>query len=388
VKRAVILLGAGASKEFGVPLTAEFSETIEKEVLSDAWVRDQEGDAAYRTIKCRLSRYLEAPVNFEHIYHCAHELIYLREPTPGFRPVLVPFLRNTSETTDQGLRALAGKIIDVIYKEVGERCAKPACSLDPLTTFLNALASTYRARIYTTNYDVFPLQASPGLYTGYLQSGAQETRFDQEGFWHRWDMPALFHLHGSVHMSYSHTQPVSPFADLVWFEDRDEARKSANFSGSGLRRMDGSEVLRTPIITGLDKLSRIQQRPLPYFYAALTRDVMEADIIYVIGAGLGDLHLNSLLQEARSRSHPAPLLFIDWWDAGFILDNPQPSRKEIEMCHSLAIHIGGGQPVDYRDRGWTISQGRTAAIWDRGFQAFLAAPMDHDDVLHRLTHRP
>jgi hypothetical protein len=38
---------------------------------------------------------------------------------------------------------------------------------------------------------------------------------------------------------------------------------------------------------GLDKLSRMQQRPLPYFYAALTRDVMEADLLYVIGSGLG-----------------------------------------------------------------------------------------------------
>jgi hypothetical protein len=80
-------------------------------------------------------------------------------------------------------------------------------------------------------------------------------------------------------MSYSHEPGQGRFADLVWFDDPDEAQKSASFSGSGLRRMDGSEVLRTPIITGLDKLSRIQQRPLPYFYAALMRDVMEADVL-------------------------------------------------------------------------------------------------------------
>jgi hypothetical protein len=54
------------------------------------------------------------------------------------------------------------------------------------------------------------------------------------------------------------------------------------------------------------------------------------------------------------------------------------------MFQSLAIHVGGGQAVHYRTGGWTISQDRTAAIWDRGFQAFLAAPNDLSGVLNRL----
>jgi hypothetical protein len=132
-------------------------------------------------------------------------------------------------------------------------------------------------------------------------------------------------------MSYSHEPGQGRFADLVWFDDPDEAQKSASFSGSGLRRMDGSEVLRTPIITGLDKLSRIQQRPLPYFYAALMRDVMEADVLYVIGAGLGDLHLVSLLEEARSRSHRAPLLFID---IGYEIRLAATPRRSSASCRA------------------------------------------------------
>jgi NAD-dependent SIR2 family protein deacetylase len=337
MKRAVILLGAGASLEFGVPSTLEFSDIIEKKVLNDAWVQSQGGDVAYRTIKRRLKRYLKDPgvVHFEHIYHCAHELLYLQKPTTGavdeFRPVLVPFLKDTSGTTKNGLRALVGKIIEVIYAEVVRCCAVPACPLQPFEAFFQACAATHTTRVYTTNYDDFALQACPGLYTGYLRSGAKETRFDDEGFWRRWDDPALFYLHGSVHMSYSHEPGQGRFADLVWFDDPDEAQKSASFSGSGLRRMDGSEVLRTPIITGLDKLSRIQQRPLPYFYAALMRDVMEADVLYVIGAGLGDLHLVSLLEEARSRSHRAPLLFID---IGYEIRLAATPRRSSASCRA------------------------------------------------------
>ena len=342
MKRAVILLGAGASIDFGVPPTLKFSDIIEEKVLNDPVLQSYGGDTAYRTIKSRLKCYLKSPgtVHFEHIYHCVHELLYLREPPTGavdeFRPILVPFLKDTSATTDDGLRMLADKIIQVIYEEVARRCAMPACPLRPFETFLRTLAATHVTRIYTTNYDDFALQACPDLYTGYTPLGGKETRFDTEGFWRRWDEASLFHLHGSVHMSYSHQPGQGRFADLVWFADRDEARISASFWGSALRRMDGSEVLRTPIITGLDKLSRLQQRPLPYFYAAFTRDVMEADVLYVIGAGLGDLHLNSLLQEARSRRQPAPLLFIDLWDGGFALDGPEHGRKEIEMFHTLA----------------------------------------------------
>lgn len=392
MKRALVLLGAGASIDFGVPSTVAFSGIIEEKVLDDAWVQSQGGDAAYRTIKRRLKRYLKDPgiVHFEHIYHCAHELLYVRKPANGavdeFRPILVPFLKDTSKTTETGLRALVGKIIEVIYEEVAQRCAKPACSLRSLETFLKALFATQTVRLYTTNYDDFALQACPDLYTGYIRSGATENRFDEEGFWHQWDAPSLFYLHGSVHMSFSHQHGVGRFADLVWFEDRDEARQSAHFSGSGLRRMDGTEVLRTPMITGLDKLSRIQQRPLPYFYSALTRYLMEADLLYVIGSGLGDLHLNSLFHEARSRLRSPPILFIDLWDGGFALDGPPPSRKEVEMFHAFKVHIGGGQPVNYREGGWTISHDRTAAIWDRGFQEFLAVPDHHREVLDRMIH--
>ncbi len=392
-KRALVLLGAGASIEFGVPATLKFTEIIEAGVLGDAWVQDQQGDKAYRTIKRRLKRYLKNPgiVHFEHIYHCAHELLHMRKPSVGaadeFRPILAPFLRDTSGTSAEGLTALLGKMIEVIYTEVSSRCTAPACSTRPFAEFLESVAATYTTRIYTTNYDDFALQAKPDLYTGYLPSGERETRFDEDGFWQRWERPAVFYLHGSVHMSYSHNPGAERFADLMWFEDRDEARKSAGFTGSQLRRMDGTGVLRTPIITGLDKLSRIQQRPLPYFYAALTRDVMQADLIYVIGAGLGDLHLNSLLEEARSRPDPAPLLFVDWWKGGFPATHTRPDRKEIEMFHTLRIHIGGDAPPHSWQGGWKVSAGRTAAVWDGGFQAFLSKPAEHEAVLSALRHR-
>ena len=42
-------------------------------------------DDAFKTIKAGLETYLENPgiVHFEHIYHCAHELISTFAPTAG-----------------------------------------------------------------------------------------------------------------------------------------------------------------------------------------------------------------------------------------------------------------------------------------------------------------
>lgn len=40
---------------------------------------------------------------------------------------------------------------------------------------------------------------------------------------------------------------------------------------------------------------------------------MAADVIYVIGYGLDDLHINTWLKEARWRNPKPPLLFIGRW---------------------------------------------------------------------------
>jgi hypothetical protein len=64
-------------------------------------------------------------------------------------------------------------------------------------------------------------------------------------------------------------------------------------------------------------------------YSALARDAMLADVIFVIGSGLGDLHLNAWLGQARLRNPLPPLLVVDWWQDGFIKKGPYvPNRKE------------------------------------------------------------
>ena len=150
--------------------------------------------------------------------------------------------------------------------------------------------------------------------------------------------------------------------------------------------MDGSRIVRTAVITGLDKFSRLQQRPLSHYYASMARDAMTADIIYVLGYGLGDLHLNTFLAEARRMKPVPPLVFVDRWPDRFLLDTVfESDRKTIEMLHTLHMRVNDHYGGDEYGSGWTLDKDRTCAIWDKGFLAFLEAPSELNDVLTKFT---
>jgi hypothetical protein len=390
--RAVVLFGAGASLEYGAPCTAKLTETIKQAVLADRSMQACGAASVYTMIEKTLRDYLKRPgvVHFEQIFHCAHELIYSFKPNVSavdeFRPILAPFLCRRFLDKQETFTALVSFIAEIIFREVSACCGRSPISLNPLTAFIAGLRRDHNTRLYTTNYDDFALQAVPDLYTGYDRVGAAPYRFDLDQFWARQDEDSLFHLHGSVHMAYRRP-PVDDFAELVWFDDLAQAVRHSPYTGGRRRRMDGGQTVYTAIITGFDKLGRLQQRPLSHYYAAMIYDLMRSDVIYVMGSGLGDLHLNSLIHEARSRNPPTPLIFVDCWKNGFWNENLKdpPDRKTIELFHDFKVHIGSDNPGTSPAPGWTVSQDKTAAVWDKGFQNFLNAPSDLATVLNIIT---
>jgi NAD-dependent SIR2 family protein deacetylase len=388
LKRALILFGAGASIEYGVPSTSQLTDLVEREIATDAVAKHYKGDVAAQMIFAELRKYLTKPgnINFEQVYHCAHELLVIQPATLGaydeFKPILLPFLIDKTGLSRDALKILCQKIVEVIYREVSRSCETLKVPLDDFAGFIAKIRETYVTRIYTTNYDDLPLQAAPDLSVGFKTANSPSP-FDLRKFWHEDNRDSLYHLHGSVRMGYGDPTRGFDIGDLAWFDSRSEAIKHASFSGSSIGKMDGTSLLRTPIVTGLEKLSRIQQRPFSHFYSMLARDAMRADIIFVIGSGLTDLHLNTWLKEARLRSPKPPLLFIDYWAKGFEDTYFDIDRKGINLFHDLQVHIN-----DY-DRGkkagsWLISSDQTAAIWDKGFHSFLGSLNELDAVTMQL----
>jgi hypothetical protein len=115
---------------------------------------------------------------------------------------------------------------------------------------------------------------------------------------------------------------------------------------------------------------------------------MRADVIFVIGSGLADLHLNTWLKDARSRNPRPPILFVDQWKRGFFSTIFELGRKEIEMFHALGIHIRNWDDATDLGNGWVVVNDGSAAVWERGFQAFLNAKNELGQVLSRLKINP
>ncbi len=393
-KRAVVIFGAGASVEYGAASTAGLTDTIEREVEADPVMQCNGAAKAFTWVKETLQKYLQSPedVQFEQIYHCVHELIFYFEPTSGavneFRPLLQPFLKVESEVTEQALRALAVKMIEIIYSSISKSCTTNSLSIDPLRTFLATLRDRYITRIYSTNYDDFVLQAAPDLYTGFVNAATGEAkRFALNEFWSQQDVDSIYHLHGSVRLGFERDfHSKAELGESVWHDDLARALKCAQFNGSHIndRRMDGSSFLRTSIITGLDKLSRLQRTPLSHYYSALAQDAMRADVIFVLGSGLGDLHINTWLREARNRTPSVPVIVVDFWKKGLKHELPMPrDRKEMEMENTLNIPLHRPKRGISNGSGWRMYENQ-AAVWERGFQSFLDAPEKLEKVMRRL----
>lgn len=382
--RAVVIVGAGASVEYGIPITARFGALIDQAVQADPYCVRVGGADAYSVVRQRLTDYYSSAeeAHFERIYHVMHELS-VAHPTPGavpkFLPVMYPFLCCPVPFRTDALNAACQTMLEFIYRHVSALCDTPACSVAPLGTFFERMSQKYVPRVYTTNYDDFIGQATgDAFFTGFTKPHDNHFDFDPTAFWSRWDEPGLFHLHGSIHMGFPKGAPHD-IGDIAWYSSKAEAAKHATFNGSGVSRMDGTTLARSAIVTGLDKLGRLQQSPYAAYYAGLNRDVLEADVIFVLGSGLADLHLNTYLKEARRARPDLPILFVGYWgsepDAFYSAIHFDYVDREISLFHDLRIDLFRVRELQFRAvDGWTMDAHGKAAVWADGFQNFLNEP--------------
>ena len=396
----MIIAGAGAALEFGAPSTADLTAHLRQAVHSHEALPLFGSDKAFANIADTLADYLDGrrdAVNFEQIFHCAQEILaHTFKPTPGavdeFKPLLYPFLGRCRVLNEKAaLTELVRAIPNLLFSRLSDASDQPTTPLAPLEHFLRRLQETHITRIYTTNYDDFILQAVSDLYHGFDETpGSGPRSFQPETFWASTDKDGIFHLHGSVHFGF----PPPPRATfdlnvLRWFHCRTEARSHSTYNGGPEFRMDGSFYMPSALVTGFDKLTRLQQTPQAHYYASLASDAMTADLIILIGFSLLDLHISARLAEARRRRPRPRLVFVDFWEHGFSLHPPDHSRrKEIEMFHALEMFT-----VDRERRqnttkcppAWTVAGDRSWAVWDNGFLSFLNTPDQLPNILSGLA---
>ena len=129
--RIVVLMGAGASLDFNAPSTKTLTGEIASYLRAEYATRNPTVVQVYETIKEELEKYLRPPgeVNFEHIYHVAHEL--LKRPNiidkgrvNEFRPLLQPFLKPIYDLDEDALRDVLTGMTKRIFSRMVEASNK------------------------------------------------------------------------------------------------------------------------------------------------------------------------------------------------------------------------------------------------------------------------
>jgi len=158
--------------------------------------------------------------------------------------------------------------------------------------FLQSLKGQFpKIRIYTLNYDRFPVNISTCLkfFDGFNESGAP----DLNKLWQDADPLSYINLHGSVHWGYDKNKKD-------WHCDRAQVFDCPpNVFKIEDNNNRANYMIRLNIITGLQKSFRILENPFYDFYQKFVSDCLNADTIITIGYSYGDEHVNKALGMTR-----------------------------------------------------------------------------------------
>jgi SIR2-like protein len=385
--RMTVLVGSGASIEFGVSGVKDLTRALNDRTRADEYARYVGADAALDTIIAKLKTLYADPaeVNFERIYHVANRLMqHARNPDqalPEFKPILHPFMAALPpEFDERRLRALERAYVKHLFAIIAEESA--LADVSAIKTFVDQLQTAYLPRIYSLNYDDLFWRAAPDLLTGFGRVPGPNP-FDGSTFFAQTDRAALFYLHGSIHISFAHP-PRGDIGELFWFEEVDDAAKSSDFHGSSPGQADGTFIERSPLVTGLEKSASVLTAPFSYYFSELLRDLMTSDIILVIGYGLADPHVNAHLRLARTSPRQPRLVVIDYFDWMKVFANNSPWINNFSHTLHVALpdHLAA-VPMGVGD--WQAIKDGKAAVWNRGFKAFLASGVDAATIAARLA---
>jgi len=334
MKKLLIITGAGASIEFGMPtvrIIDEWFDNWAKEALplaSDpndslyAWMKRQEKEYC----KSNPNNWHDKILNFENLLYTLQLLGELEKDRrwKHFNNRLNPFIslepfpnliRYGKEKSADGddFHYLHAHLVDELLSKLRQQCASlPADKpneIIALRDFLTALRRDFEIGVLNLNYDNVVLTALPDLQTGFNSTTGSFDRSQIYG--PKWNF--CFHLHGSVHFDMKGGKDTE-MHKIVWNNDlrlpftSNAGGRSGNFSGEGTMHLNSN------IIAGLDKANQVLMRePFAEYYMQIGRLIYEADAILFMGYGFSDWHLNRLFPFIRyDQNKRRKVVILDW----------------------------------------------------------------------------
>lgn len=323
-KKLLIIVGAGASVDFGLPSVTEIDSLFDTHAGRLFPLVSDRGSNLYRFCRDAIDAYYGATsrpalrkwVKFEEMLYQLNLLVpYLEDPVRAhgsnalLAPIIFPeILENGRRMHPNGnvMRSMVNELIDILVDHFIDTCegliTNKAAEIYQLQEFLSALCEEFNIGIVTLNYDNVFTQACPEIYTGFDKSTG---KFEPLSVMRREDWNFIYHLHGSVH--FAMTGVGNDMHGITWVEK--PVKTQAHSSGRNKQdSMEGVAYPTSTIIAGYGKTQQILRQPFRTFYAQVNRLAHEADSLLFLGYGFGDLHLNAVFSEARDRRRPVAVI--------------------------------------------------------------------------------
>ncbi|MEZ9292962.1 SIR2 family protein [Vibrio cyclitrophicus] len=351
-KRLMVVVGAGASIELGMPSVNEVDRLFcqwSKERFPLA--HDGEG-SLYSYIRDEVNRHyslnpkngLIKTTNFEEILYVILQLAavlsddnYDLSMNAFFGLKKLPKIRSfqgEKNVDGNDLRQLNSLLVDKLTAEFRERCkfVKENCQTDfeHFGNFINNLNEDFDVAFITLNYDNLITQVCPDLFTGFDQTTGS---FNTSSVYAKDGRGLIYHLHGSVHFDMQGDD--SDMHAIKWNYDL-----SSTFSGnsSGRNTQETAEGISMPtsvIVAGYGKTNQIQRLPFRTYYSRVDEIAEKAGAILFLGYGFNDFHLNNSFHSIRNGNDKKSVVVIDWAD-----DNQDPMQfRHDEWSYNLCKSI-------------------------------------------------
>ncbi len=145
--------------------------------------------------------------------------------------------------------------------------------------FLNQGFGQTSKRIYTLNYDTWLNQ-----FSNYFD-GFSPTKLDRDKILFDRDVDCHYNLHGCILWQLFDTKEK--------LATPNQWKHHQSFAGYTIAR---EAILPTPIITGYNKLTRINQSPYLEFFHSFTQDCSISEKILIVGYSFSDPHINNIFR--------------------------------------------------------------------------------------------
>ena len=351
-KKLLLITGAGASIDFGMPSVKEIDSLFDNWLLGELEI-DGSNMTLYKYLQDRIDAYymsrdkigMKKCTNYEEVLYTSMQLSsiltnYKKTPLNVFVKLeTFPKIKKFTESKNiegHDFSLMVGYVVDKLLEDFRGRCLMVQQNykneFDALKGLLDKLNDEFEIGIVTLNYDNVILQAKPDLKTGFSPTGD----FSPDEIIRSNDWRFCYHLHGSVHFDMQGDK--IDMHQIKWNYDLNSKFENNSMGRNYQFTNEGIDAITSNIIAGYNKTNQILRYPFSLYYSDMIRKINEADGFIFIGYGFNDYHLNHAFRESLIRNRKRPVVIIDYADNNTDCLQFNSGNWTYHLCYTIPVN--------------------------------------------------